>query len=122
MIDISEGLCQGGGGGKETETQDWDRQKWKKKDKFEEIYGQYLEHQGTRYNHFPFNEVVRLKGIQIPVAAEPIFFCKHFVTDKLSDQIIFEINNYTQKIINSKRPLRRHSIINKWHPVDAIEP
>ena len=71
---------------------------------------------------FPFSEVVRLKGIQIPVAAEPIFFCKHFVTDKLSDQIIFEINNYTQKIINSKRPLRRHSIINKWHPVDAIEP
>ena len=70
---------------------------------------------------FPFSEVVGLKGIQIPVAAEPIFFCKHFVTDKLSDQIIFEINNHTQKIINSKRPLRRHSIINKWHPIDAIE-
>ena len=55
LIDISQGLCQGGGGGKGTETQDWDRQKLKKKDKFEEIYGQYLKHQGTRYNHLPIH-------------------------------------------------------------------
>ena len=53
LIDISQGLCQGGVGGTGTKTQDWDKQKWKKKDKFEEIYGQYLEHQGTRYNHLP---------------------------------------------------------------------
>lgn len=37
------------------------------------------------------------------------------------DQIVFETNNYAQTVINSKRPVRKHSILNKWHPFDAYE-
>ena len=37
------------------------------------------------------------------------------------DQVVFEINNYEQTIINSKWPLRRNSILSKWHPVNAFK-
>ena len=63
MIDISQGLCQGGGGGKGTETQDWDRQKWKNIK-----IGSIWSTKPPDTIIFPFSEVVGLKGIQIPVA------------------------------------------------------
>lgn len=79
-----------------------------------------LEHRGPDTPIFPFSEEAGLKCNQTPAAAVPIFFFKLFITAELIDEIVFETNNYVQTV-NSKRPLRRHSILNNWHLFNAFE-
>ena len=63
-----------------------DNQNKRKKDKYREISEHSLKcTEPPDRPIFPLIEEVSLKGIKISAAAEPSFFFKFFVTDKLID-------------------------------------
>ena len=69
---------------------------------------------------FPFSENAGLK-IDIPENDNPLFYIKLLVSDKLLGGIVQRSNEYTRRVIDSSRPLRRKSVLNKWKEVTLSE-
>ena len=70
---------------------------------------------------FVFNdEHVGIK-VDIPDKDDPSFFFNLFMTDDFWNNLVARSNEYAQRVINSSRPLRRKSVLNKWKEVTVSE-
>ena len=69
---------------------------------------------------FTFSENTGLK-IVVPENENPLFYFKLLVSDELLGGIIQRSNEYTCRVIDSSRPLRRKSVLNKWKELTLSE-
>ena len=69
---------------------------------------------------FPFVENTGLKTV-VPENDAPFFFFKLLVSDEFLSELVQRSNDYALQVINSSRPLRRKSVLNKWKEVTLLE-
>ena len=69
---------------------------------------------------FPFSENAGLK-IDVPENDNPFLYFKLLVSDELLGGIVQRLNEYARRVIDSSRPLRRKSVLNKWKEVTLSE-
>ena len=69
---------------------------------------------------FLFSENAGLK-IDIPENDNPLFYFKLLVSGELLGGIVQRSNEYVRRVIDSSRPLRRKSVLNKWKEVTLSE-
>ena len=65
---------------------------------------------------FPFVENTGLKTV-VPENDAPFFFFKLLVSDEFLSELVQRSNDYALQVINSSRPLRRKSVLNKCKEV-----
>ena len=69
---------------------------------------------------FPFSENAGLK-IDVPENDNPFLYFKLLVSDELLGGIVQRLTEYARRVIDSSRPLRRKSVLNKWKEVTLSE-
>ena len=69
---------------------------------------------------FPFNENDGML-VDVPIDADPIFFMEKLLTEDFLQELVDSTNRYAESVINSSRPLRRKSVLNRWTPVSIDE-
>ena len=67
-----------------------------------------------------FSQNVGLK-VDVPDGVDPIVFMKLLLTDDIVAEIKDNSNHYAERVIESSRPLRRRSVLNKWTPITDDE-
>ena len=70
--------------------------------------------------NFDFSQNVGLK-VDVPDGTDPIFFMNLLLTDDIVAEIKDNSNYYAERVIESTRPLRRWSVLNKWTPITDDE-
>ena len=68
--------------------------------------------------NFPFTET---PGTKVGVPADEMFFFNLIFTENFVENLVKNTNEYTDKVINASRPLRRRSTWNNWKNVDIDE-
>ena len=69
---------------------------------------------------FTFSENTGLK-IVVPENDNPLFYFKLLVLDELLGRIVQRSNEYALRVIDSSRPLRCKSVLNKWKELTLSE-
>ena len=59
--------------------------------------------------------------VDVPIDADPIFFMEKLLTEDFLQELVDSTNRYAESVINSSRPLRRKSVLNRWTPVSIDE-